>query len=471
MPRSSAAMLDWEQLPADLDRLRAAAQAAMHTAAAPLTPQVWLDPTALLPLLDDPLLLRWCAELANAQRQGTRPHASRPRPRPRSAPRQGRWRLGVLLGGRGQTQETPVPPALDLFTWFDRTEVELYCYSDAWADLPGTPPRHPRLRAHASAWHDSRHLGTDDLVGVVRGDRLDILLDLSGGGGDTRLDVLAQRPAPVQVAWTRHAGTTGAPWIDYLIGDPVTTPLTRQPEFSECLAQLPQRPPPLHTASPSPVPTRATRAACGLPEHATVLACLTRPERLNLAQFQQWCALLQAQPEAVLWLLAPPEPARQRLLAHLVRAGLAPQRLVFAPWQPPAEHRARLPLADLVLDPCPGNAETAAREALQAGVPVLTQTGRGASTRRTAALLHHLGLPLLVCATPEQVQQTATALLRTPQALAAMRTHLCHTFALAPTDQRRQALDLQHLLWRMLAREDAGLPPAPLAAAPAPRRS
>jgi hypothetical protein len=41
----------------------------------------------------------------------------------------------------------------------------------------------------------------------------------------------------------------------------------------------------------------------------------------------------------------------------------------------------------------------------------------------------------------------------------------------ARTDTDHSARDLEHLLTRMVARHDAGLPPTPLAAEPAPRRN
>ena len=56
---------------------------------------------------------------------------------------------------------------------------------------------------------------------------------------DTLMPVLAQRPAPLQVTWLGFPGTTGAPFIDYLIGDPLVTPLQLAPHYSEKLAQLP----------------------------------------------------------------------------------------------------------------------------------------------------------------------------------------------------------------------------------------
>jgi len=42
--------------------------------------------------------------------------------------------------------------------------------------------------------------------------------------GITRIEVMAARPARVQIGWLGFPGTTGADFIDYLIGDAVVTP-------------------------------------------------------------------------------------------------------------------------------------------------------------------------------------------------------------------------------------------------------
>jgi protein O-GlcNAc transferase len=60
----------------------------------------------------------------------------------------------------------------------------------------------------------------------IRADRIDILIDLQGWTADGRPEALALRCAPVQVNWLGYAGTTGHPKLaDYLLGDPVVTPL------------------------------------------------------------------------------------------------------------------------------------------------------------------------------------------------------------------------------------------------------
>ena len=218
-------------------------------------------------------------------------------------------------------------------------------------------------------------------------------------------------------------------------------------------------------------PATPRRADCGLPDTAPVLASFNPPERITATQFRAWCQILSAVPGAVLWLLAPAADARRRLRASLARAGIDPVRLVFASRVAPQAHLARLPLADLVLDCFPGNAETAARDALGTGVPVLTRLGQGFAARRTASLLAAFRLPALVCADADHYVRTAVHLLRDADAMAQLKTRLAAVRSHAThLDVARSARDLEHLLARMVARHDAGLPPTPLAAEPAPRR-
>lgn len=456
---SAASALDWDALPAHLERLLAGmAQAADPSSAAPAWPlSVPLDPRQLALLLDHPMLQRWLAMRACLQRHG--PGAARgPDRRPR---RPGRWRLGVLTGGRGpfgsehtqsQLQSQAVEPALvALFDSFDPEQVDVVLYPDGPTAL--------------------RHTGHEDLAARIRSDQIDLLLDLTGPGEDSRLGVLALRPAPLQVAWRGHAGTTGAPWVDYLIGDPVVTPLAAQPQFTECIAQLPYGSGPADLPPPGPPPDQPPpqRQQHGLPDTAPVLACFSPPAQITAAQFAAWCQILSAVPGAVLWLSALVPDARRRLRATAARAGLDPARLVFAAAVSPAEHLARLPLADLVLDCFPGNAEAAARQALAAGVPVVTRMGQGFAARRTASLLVALQLPALVCTDTARYVQTAVHLLQDHGARAQIQTRLAalHTPS-SPQDNVRRARALQHLLARMVARHDAGLPPTPLAAEPVP---
>ena len=67
-----------------------------------------------------------------------------------------------------------------------------------------------------------------------------ILVDLIGYTSDHRQDVLALRPAPVQVSYHGYMGTTGAHYIDAYMADQVIAPPEHAPAFTERLILLPE---------------------------------------------------------------------------------------------------------------------------------------------------------------------------------------------------------------------------------------
>ena len=218
---------------------------------------------------------------------------------------------------------------------------------------------------------------------------IDLLVDLKGATYDTLLPVLAQRPAPLQATWLGFPGTTGAPYIDYLIGDRVVTPLADAAHFSEKIAQLP------HCYQPNDarrvVPQPSTRADWGVPEEALLLCAFHQSYKISAAVFDQWCALLHALPGSVLWLLQWNTNVQAALTKAAAERGIDAERLVFAPVLPLEGHLSRLSHADVYLDAWPCNAHTTAGEALWVGVPVVTIEGPTFAQRVASQPAAHLG--------------------------------------------------------------------------------
>jgi len=104
--------------------------------------------------------------------------------------------------------------------------------------------------------------------------------------------------------------------------------------------------------------------------------------------------------------------------------GVDPDRLIFAPIVPAAEHLERHRHADLFLDTLPCNAHTTASDALWAGLPVLTRSGNTFAGRVAASLLTAAGLVDLITESPEEYEHAALALARDPQRLIALRQKL-----------------------------------------------
>lgn len=122
-------------------------------------------------------------------------------------------------------------------------------------------------------------------------------------------------------------------------------------------------------------------------------------------------------------------------------------------------HLARYRQADLFLDTLPYGAHATARDALWAGLPVLTCTGGAFATRVAASLLTGLELPELVTQNLDEYAERALALAHAPARLAEVREKLVHQTSACPmfdTDLYRQHLESAYLA--LCARERRGEP-------------
>jgi predicted O-linked N-acetylglucosamine transferase (SPINDLY family) len=134
--------------------------------------------------------------------------------------------------------------------------------------------------------------------------------------------------------------------------------------------------------------------------------------------------LLKAVPESVLWLFEGNRFAPSSLRREAEARQVAPQRLVFAPKMPLAEHLARHRLADLFLDTLPYNAHTTASDSLWAGCPVLTLCGETFASRVAGSLLRTIGLPELITYSIDEYRAMALRLARDAEMLAGVRARL-----------------------------------------------
>ena len=320
-----------------------------------------------------------------------------------------------------------------------------------------------RVRAACEHYVDVRGIGNHAVARRIREDGIDILIDLKGHTRDSRMDLMAYRPAPVQAAYLGYPATSGAPFIDYFIGDRVTAPLTHAAHYTEQIAQLEGCYQPNDAARP--LPPCPPRAALGLPDDAVVLCCFNQTYKLSPHMLDLWSRILADAPRTVLWMLAWNPHAKENLLRELAARGVAPERVFFADKLDLAGHIARLRSADLFLDTWPCNAHTTASEALWAGVPVLTVPGPTFASRVAASLVSACGLADLACRNEDDYVELATALANEPETLRGIKTHLhVNRRSLPLFDAERLARDLDALLTRMQERHLAGLAPQALAA-------
>lgn len=330
----------------------------------------------------------------------------------------------------------------------------------------GSPELAELRQAFGARFHDLSALDDGKAAERIRLLDLDVLVDLALYNDNARPEILAARPAPIQVAWQGGAYSSGAPWMDYVIADAVVRP--EEGWCSEAEVLLPGcyfvygR-----YGAPPAVPTRAS---LGLPDDKFVFACLNTPSKLEPGIFDQWMRILARCPDSVLWLLASGgAPQVLNLKREAEWRGIDPRRLLFANRVAPLAHVARQGAADLFLDTFHFNGHTTVAESLWAGTPALTRPGHTFASRVGASLVRSTGLPELVVETPEAYEETAVLLYRDRGRLQALRERLAETRLTAPTySVREQARQMEKAFRQMRARFAAGLPPLPFAVADLP---
>jgi predicted O-linked N-acetylglucosamine transferase (SPINDLY family) len=339
----------------------------------------------------------------------------------------------------------------------DASRFAIHAYSYGPEILDG---QRERVRNACGVFRDIRVLKDSAAAERIAADEIDILVDLVGYTQDCRPLICARRPAPVLVNWLGYPGTLGHPRLaDYIIGDPVVTPLAHAAHFSETLALMPNCYLPYDRGRS--VGPRPSRQEAGLPEGKFVFCSFHQGYKLNPQVFDIWCRLLREVPQSVLWLQKSGDEMIGNLRREAQARGVDPERLVFAARvDSTADYLGRLQLADLALDTHPYTSHSTGSDLLWAGVPLVTKIGETFVSRVAASLLRAAGMPELITEDWEGYFALAKRLALEPGTLSGLRSRLQAAHATAPLfDTERFTRDLEDLylaIWQHRQNETSG---------------
>jgi len=320
-----------------------------------------------------------------------------------------------------------------------------------------------RIRAACDKFVTVHGINDDQAAHVLSDMEIDIAVDLDRFAARARPGILARRPAPLQVTYFGNAGTTGAPFFDYIVADRTLIPAEHFDHYTEKVIYLPNSYQCNDSKRHLPECT-LSRLEAGLPEAGFVYCCFNQHYKIRPAVFDVWMRLLQACPGSVLWLLGGEPHAVHNLRREAAARNVALDRIVFAAKLPNDEHIARQRLADLFLDTFPCNAHATASDALWAGLPLLTCLGNTFAGRVGASLLKAVGLPELVAESLPDYEASALSLARAPQRLAAIKAKLDRNrYSAALFDTAGFTRGLEAAFEAIWHRQRAGLAPEAIA--------
>ena len=379
----------------------------------------------------------------------------------RTKPKSVRLRIGYVSSDFGNHPMSHLTQSI--YGYHDRAQIEVFCYALTGPD--GSAWRR-RIEAEAEHFKDISLLHSGEAAQLIHNDNIHILINLNGYTKGARNEIFALHPAPLQMQWLGFAGTMGADYVEYMIGDETSVPSESRGYYSEKVVSMPHSYIPTdhrqtskhildahgaHKAqlmnaegaegagpdSLPPLPSMEvpTRAKYCISEDAFVFACFNQLHKVDPEIFRTWCNILKRTSNSVLWLLRFPPAAEANLIAEAKKEGVMSDQLVFSDVCPRDEHLLRGFLADLCLDTPAYNGHTTAADMLWSGTPIVTMKKDKMCSRVCSGLLKGLGLESdLSVDSLLDYEELAVSLASDPDRLYSFRSHIegcrenCATF-------------------------------------------
>jgi protein O-GlcNAc transferase len=373
--------------------------------------------------------------------------AQNPLPRLVPVPRHGKLRVGLL--SYDLRSHSVAKFVLPLLRNYDRESLELTAYSllEVLDD-----PVQSEIRGLVDRFVDVEIEGDRELAASVRKDGVDVMIDLGGFTVGSRLNAMAYRMAPIQIAWLGYPSTTGFEAVDYILLDPKVAPAIPElsiekplcvPHSWVCFEGF-------REASIDPAPP------CERNGYVT-FGTLNNTYKFSQGCISAWAEAMHRVPNSRFMLVRPMGQSRiiaENMIKIFGRHGIAPERL-FIRTNTVNRHLECYNEIDVALDTFPLTGGTTTCDALWMGVPTVTLRGPAMHQRLSHSLLNSVGLGELSVDSADCFVDTAARLASERETLRLLRATLRDVVKSSPLCRGDIfASGFRDALWRA-ARESA----------------
>ena len=279
-----------------------------------------------------------------------------------------------------------------------------------------------KLAEGADEWRNLRGLEPEEAARIIYDDEIDILVHLAGHTGDSSLQIMAHRPAPIQVCGIGYFSTTGLSCMDYFLVDQYTAPSGEEAFFTEQLLRLPHS----HLCYKQVMEAPEVQETSPFEENGYItFGSMNNMNKVSDETLAAWGRILAALPDAKLYLkhgMLDRPARREKELERLASVGIEASRVIMEGFS--VDYLGEYHRMDIALDtfPYPGGGTTC--DALYMGVPVITLAGNSNHERFGLSILSNLGMEELCGRTTEEYVDRAVALAQDRELLCLLHREL-----------------------------------------------
>jgi protein O-GlcNAc transferase len=334
-----------------------------------------------------------------------------------------------------------------VFRLHDRQGFDLYAYSlCTWSD-----PVTQAFRQFIPNWREAGALDDNQVFEMIRADRIDILIDLSGHTARNRIPAVARKPAPIIINWIGYLNSIGIPGLDYALLDPhLLSPAAAGgfvekpwllPETAYCYTPLAAP----RTPSPSPY----------FRNGYITFGCFNNPAKLSCAAFAAWGEIMRALPDSKIifkYKTFDAPMVQKRVLDAMTGHGVAAERIVFEGHSPLGAFLDGFAEIDVALDTFPYTGVTTTMHTLWIGAPMATVSGDTPMQRFGRSALINIGRPDWVAASAAEYPKVVLRIVEEVKSNPRLRHEVRRRMLISPLMRHQsyvRALELAYRdMWR-----------------------
>ena len=283
---------------------------------------------------------------------------------------------------------------LDVLKYLSKNlNLELYIYHNSDLEDHFTE----KFKRYIKNWKNIFNIDDCSTLKLIRSDKIDILIDLSGYTKGNRLEVFFNRAAPIQISWLGYLCSTGLKNIDYVFGDNNVITKKEETQFVEKIYKL------NNTWTVLSQPDFKIPVSKNLPylkNKYITFGSFNNILKVNSKVIQAWSRILCNIMESKIILIDKRFKERdfkEYFINLFINHGVKKEQLIFEGFHYRSDLFEKYNSIDIVLDTFPYNGGTTSLESFWMCVPLLTIKGNTFLSKCGESLNITLGLDEWIC--------------------------------------------------------------------------
>lgn len=249
-------------------------------------------------------------------------------------------------------------------------------------------------------WYNVQDLSDEQIANKIRDNNVDVLFDLAGHSSNTRLNILAQKPAPIIASWLGYLSTTGLQTVNFRLVDSITDPVGQtETHHNEQLIRI-------DGCQWCYTPQKNTPEIKENAYHQKgyiTFGSFNQCAKLSDTCLHTWAKLLQQVPNSQFFFAGVEQGlAQERIETIFEEYDIDATRYRFQGRVSWTEYFNSYNHVDIALDSYPYTGATTTFDALVMGTPVITLAGKHSISRSAMSILTSLNHSEWVAYTPEE---------------------------------------------------------------------